>query len=145
MTGIDSLLLDPAVEFVLVEADELADLQVVDSSLRDEASDESWADVEVVGSAVDVEEASGHRFPPLHGYSVVLVISDRERGGPSERDSGPAECVEGNALSQALSIARGQCFVRFGGLARRTGVGLKGTGTPERRDHLLTPSCGGPG
>jgi hypothetical protein len=64
---VDSLLLDPLVEFVLVEADELPDLEVVDPPLGDEASDESWADVEMVGCSVYVEK--GHDREGAGGVS----------------------------------------------------------------------------
>ncbi len=55
------MVFDPVVEVGGVEANEFADLEVVDSSLGDESADEAWGDVESLGGFVDVEEWWVHR------------------------------------------------------------------------------------
>ena len=103
----------------MVEADELADLQVGDASLCDETPDESWADVEVVGGAVDVEEALGHRSSELRGIWRVLVM--------------PIESA------RPLGTRHGNEPVRSGGAASRRTPGrtFRRTHGAVRADHEL--------
>ncbi len=100
--GVDSLLLDPVVELVPVEADELSDLQVVDASLGDEASYEAWADVEMVGGTVDVEK--GH----VRGRRQRIAKRDARGGNcrqPPGRRSSPARALTRRRTTQVRSLS----------------------------------------
>lgn len=83
---VDSLLLDPVVEVDLVEADELADLQIGDSSLSGDSSDEPWADVEVLRSAVDVEELVSHGVLPVRVVGWFRLAGDGGLDSPFDGD-----------------------------------------------------------